>query len=251
MKMRLVICFVLVSVMCCSARAFASEKIMIDLASDHVSISTGFTGADVSVFGIKRGAGDVFVALEGPRKDNVVRRKDRILGAWVNRSWMRFQDVLSYYDYALSVPEEGRWLSAAARRENGIGKEAMIFAPKYKQRDQERLKIFQEALVRNKQAEKLYPKKPQDIVFLSEGFFRVDFHLPANVPRGSYNVRAVLVREGRIVSEISKPLRVGQVGLSANINKFAHKNGFTYGLMCVGLALLTGWVSSVIGRRYA
>lgn len=231
--------------------ALAETNIAIELSSNSVNISTGFTGSDVSVFGVKSGTGDVIIILEGPRKDNIVRRKHNILGAWINRSWVTFKNVLSYYDYAVNVTEDNKFMPQKLRREKAVGQEALISMPKYKQDDIKKLEMFQKALIRNKQAEGLYPQKPKDILFMPNGFFRANFHLPANVPRGDYKVRALLVRGGKIVSEISKPLQVQQIGLSANLNKFAQKNGFTYGLFCVCFALLIGWISNVFVRRNA
>lgn len=251
MRKRFWILPLIISIVCFALPSLANETITIDLASDHVNISTGFTGADVSVFGIKRGQGDVVVTLEGPRKDNVVRRKDRVLGAWVNREWINFDNVLTYYDYAMNVPEDKKFMAKAQRKDNTIGQAGLVYSPKSRVRDEEVVKSFQEALIRNKQAQKLYPEKPQSIVFLSDGFFRADFHLPSNVPRGEYKIRALLVSGGDVVSEVSHTMTVGQVGFSAGVNKFADKNGFNYGFLCVLFALFVGWFSNVLVQRYS
>lgn len=229
--------------------ALADERITMDLASDHINISTGFTGADVSIFGVKKGPGDVVVTLQGPQKHNVIRRKDNVFGAWINRTWLNFENVFMYYDYAINKPETDAFMSETLRKKHAIGMAALKYEPKNKVRDEAVLRDFQAGLVRNKQDLGLYPEVPEKIIFLSDGFFRADFHLPANVPRGEYRASALLVHQGKIVSEVSKPLKVGQVGLSAKINKYADKNGFLYGLLCVALALFAGWFSNLLVRR--
>ena len=69
------------------------EGIEIGLSTDRVSITADFTGADLTIFGAldnadplvsRQGRYDVIVVLEGPPRPVVVRRKDRILGMWIN-----------------------------------------------------------------------------------------------------------------------------------------------------------------------
>ena len=70
-----------------------TEGIQIGLSTDNVSITAGFSGADLTIFGslenpdplvARQGRYDVIVVLEGPPKPVVVRRKDRLLVVWFN-----------------------------------------------------------------------------------------------------------------------------------------------------------------------
>ena len=89
------------------APAHAAEALLsVDLAEDHVDITTGFTGSRVVLFGIKETPGDVAVTISGPDRKMVVRRKEQVFGLWINRKSAEFLDVPVYYDYALSRPEK-------------------------------------------------------------------------------------------------------------------------------------------------
>src|SRR5690606_4975942 len=101
--MRRVLCAL--AAMLVLAGAASAAPLEIDLASDHVDITTGFTGADVVVYGLKeRPGGEVAITISGPERTMVVRRKAEVMGAYINRQSVEFRRVPSYYDYALTAP---------------------------------------------------------------------------------------------------------------------------------------------------
>ena len=78
------------------------ESIQIGLSTDHVVLTAGFSGADLTIFGAlentdpllaRQGRYDVVVVLEGPARQVVVRRKDRVLGMWINTRSETFVNV--------------------------------------------------------------------------------------------------------------------------------------------------------------
>lgn len=241
--------FIAVFALCLfSFRAYA-EPLTIDLADNHVKITIGFTGASLVVFGDKREKGDVVVVLEGPERKSRVRRKEQIMGAWINKGWLSFKNIPSYYDYAISMDDENTALPVEGMKEKRIGMTALRFDPEKSRYKEEEISVFQDALIRNKQSQELFPLKPQKVEFVSSHLFRADFHLPANVPSGEYKVRALLVNNNRVVYEQSRVLRVGYEGFNARIYKFSSDHSFLYGLLCVFIALIAGWASNAIVRR--
>lgn len=230
-----------------SAPVVAQESLTIDLASDHVDITTGFDGADLVLYGVKDKNVDVAVVIQGPEKKTIVRKKGRVLGAWMNTQSMVFDGVPGFYHYALSKPE--------SEFENGIlnkfeiGLNALLFKPEEAPPQKERIKEFQEAMVRNKQAQGLFPLKASPIRFLNDGFFRTNIYLPSNVPIGTYTIKTLLLNDNEIVEEKKLSLKVAQVGMSARILKFATDQSLYYGLLCVFMALLAGWLINAIRNR--
>src|SRR5690606_22807928 len=78
------------------------EGIQIGLSTDNVAITAGFSGANLTIFGaledpdpqiVRQGRYDVIVVLEGPSRPVRVRRKDRVLGVWVNLESETFENV--------------------------------------------------------------------------------------------------------------------------------------------------------------
>jgi hypothetical protein len=71
------------------------------------------------------------------------------------------------------------------------------------------------------------------------------------VARGRYDVEVYLFRDGEVVSAQSTPLFIDQTGLERRLFNLAHNVPFFYGLACVFMAMLLGWISSVLFRRPA
>ena len=83
-----------------------AQRLAVDLSSREVAISTGFTGAELLLFGASEGYGDIVVTVIGPRRDEVVRRKERVAGIWVNGASVTFNSAPAYYRIAASKPLE-------------------------------------------------------------------------------------------------------------------------------------------------
>jgi len=96
-----------------AAQTPPTEGIQIGLSTDAVSITAGFSGADLTIFGslenpdplvARQGRYDVIVVLEGPPRPVVVRRKDRVLGVWMNLESETFENVPVSYSVATTRP---------------------------------------------------------------------------------------------------------------------------------------------------
>lgn len=231
------------------AKAQAQENLTVDLASDHVDITTGFNGSNLILFGVKDMKGDIAIVLRGPERDMTVRKKNRFLGLWLNTEYMRFEDVPVFYDFALGKKTVTNREERAFLRENGIGLDALVFEPEGAVPDRERIRHFQEALVRNKQAQNLFPAQPKDITFLNNNFFKTTIYLPSNVPAGDYVIQTVLYRNNKVLDIAETKLRVAPVGLNAQVYDFAVNHSLVYGLICVCIALLAGWLINVIRNK--
>lgn len=226
-----------------------AEPLNFDLADDYVEITSGFTGSDLVIFGNKGARGEVVVILEGPERDSVVRRKERILGAWINSASLRFEDTPLYYDYAISGGDEAALMGDNWQDDRRFGISALMFTPEKTRYDVATTKFFQEGLLRNQQDDGLYPRKAKVVSFLGDGLFRADFHVPSNVPSGEYRVRALLIDDGQIVYERSQEFRVGLTGFSASVYEFGKNYSFLYGVFCVLIACFAGWLSNILVQR--
>jgi uncharacterized protein (TIGR02186 family) len=226
----------------------AQEILTIDLAEDHVDITTGFDGANLVLYGTKDRAGDVAIVVRGPERSITVRKKSAVAGMWVNREWINFRDVPVYYDYALSRPETEISKSPVLVRE-GIGLSGMKFIPSGVKDDDERIGSFHEGLIRNKQKEGLFPLYPKKIEFLNDNFFKTTLYVPSNVPKGRYEIETFLFQDGRVVDSSITTLKVGQIGMSASLYDLAYNHSFAYGLTCIFIAAFAGWLINFIRNK--
>jgi uncharacterized protein (TIGR02186 family) len=227
--------------------AARAQQIVVDLSRDLVAITTGFAGAQLVLFGAMEGDGEVIVVVKGPPSERTVRRKNRVAGIWINTESVTFRDVPSFYAVATTKPAEDLLLESEARNAQ-IGLAALRFGT------DSRLSAaataeFRAALLRNLQREGVYAQRTGRIVFVGGKLFRADIAFPANVPVGSYEVQAYLVRNGRIAQAFVRPLFVNKTGLSAEVFDFADRRGFTYGIAAVLLASLAGFAAANALRR--
>ena len=223
------------------------DEFFVELASDHIDVTTGFTGAYIKVFGYRKDKdADVVVVIRGPEKMIIVWRKAKIMGAWINRYSAVFKNMPLFYDYAHRKHEEGdeRDENSDVLMANGVSVESLFSAWESGEKHD-----FKEALIREKQQYALYPKTERSIEFLNDNFFRVDFHISAAAPTGEYVIESILIKNGKIKDRDIETLKVEQVGLNAFFYRAAHDHAVLYGLACIFLALGAGWFVSVIQLR--
>jgi uncharacterized protein (TIGR02186 family) len=241
----------LVLAFCATANtSVRAQALVADLSNHHVAITTGFTGAEVMLFGAVDGAGDIVVVITGPPENLVVRNKERIAGIWVNSRTVEFESVPNFYAVASSRPLS-EITTSDVRETQQIGAE--YIATKVSQRDRarpsEELALFREALIRNKQKDGLFSIEPEEVSVISNRLFRTRIHFPSNMATGSYTAVVYLFRDGNAIQAVSTPILVEKVGLGAEVYKFAHQQSALYGLAAVLVAVFAGWLGGVIFRK--
>lgn len=231
--------------------AFAQQvPLRIELAEDRVDISTGFNGTRVVVFGTKTNEdAGVIVTLRGPEKTVALRRKGRVMGAWMNTKTVEFRRVPSYYDYASTLSATELAESLPIFTENEIGIEHLGFYPEDTRENPDIVDAFRDALITSMQKKGLYPLVGHGLQMLSPNFFKVSFDLPPGVPTGLYRVEALVVDSGDVLAKEARTIQVGQVGFNARVYLFAQDYSFLYGVFAVIMAFVIGWSAFTFLRR--
>ena len=246
--------FIFFSLLCLfslpSVSVLAEDKddLIIDAALDQVDITTGFDGAKLVVYGVKRVDGDLAIVVRGPDKYHTVRKKDQIMGVWMNVEAIEFKNVSSYYDYAVSA-NETKLAEVSLLQENKVGLNALSYEVADDDEDPEEVRAFHESLIRLQQGSGLLPLEAQPVRYLDDGFFKVVFDLPANVPIGLFQIEGFVFDDGDIVAKDTIDLNVGQVGLSANIYKFAHTQPWMYAIVILLIASASGLFAHYAMRK--
>ncbi|HWK13782.1 MAG TPA: TIGR02186 family protein [Rhizobiaceae bacterium] len=233
------------------------EQIQIGLSTDRISITSDFSGADLTIFGAienadlllaRQGRYDVVVVLEGPTRPVVVRRKDRVLGMWINTDSETFTNVPT--SYAVSTTRVYQDITGPdSYRQLSLGPANIYLAPLEADRPAPTIEEFRAALRERKLASGLYNERIGGVQFLSQNLFRATVRLAPNVPVGSHRARAFLFRNGVFLDESSATLGIYKAGFEESIHAAAHDYSFFYGLFAVALAVVTGWVGSIVFRR--
>ena len=230
----------------------AAERLTVALSLSEVAISSNFTGAPITVFGViaadkgKTPASDyqVAVIVLGPTESAVEWRKDRVAGIWMNRAAMTIGGTPSYY--ALQTSGEVSTIAAPEvlqRLQIGLSRVAIGLDEQNPD-----LAEFRDAWIHLKQKSGVYSENT-DVRFLAPQIFRTGAFLPANTPVGRYAVLVYLFSAGNLVAHAQNYFVVSKSGLEGDIARFAHERSLAYGILCAALALLVGWAGGVIFHR--
>jgi uncharacterized protein (TIGR02186 family) len=219
------------------------------LSQTEVEISTGFTGASLTVFGsteqlLGPGADEVIIVARGPTRPIVVRRKVQVLWLlWVNGPSARFGEVPGFYAIAGTRPA-WQLLPEQLRQHNELGLDALPLAS-----SGARSPAFRAALLELAGQNGLWLEDVAPVEIRGSRLFHMRLDLPATVPTGDYQVHVLLIRSRRIVARQHLEFRVERVGAADRIATVADRQPLLYGVACVVLAALAGWVGSVLFRR--
>ena len=233
------------------------EVLEIGTSTDEIAITSDFKGADLTVFGaltnadelfLAIGQYDVIVTLEGPRDYATVRRKERVLGIWMNTDSMTFEQVPESYSLAstraIDAIDEAPSLNSI-----GVGINHLALTPTGYVGNAVDLSEFREAYLRLMLSSGLYQRDTSGVRFVSPSLFRASLRLPANIPDGVHTARAYLFKSGELIFERELPLRVVKTGIEQAITDAARNRPITYGFLCVLIAVITGWGASLIFRK--
>jgi uncharacterized protein (TIGR02186 family) len=232
---------------------FAGELVS-GLSTDLIQITSNFTGADIVLFGAIEATDatgpaidqDLVIVIRGPEQEMIVRRKERMLGIWVNREQVRFGGLPGYYFLASTRPlDDIASLPTLQRFRLGT---ANLEAPLRDGADPEEAAAFRAAAIRDRKRERLYWESPTGIEYLSPTLFRARIPVPAAVPPGEYRAEAYLFEGGSMVSAQSSPLFIDKSGFERQVYNYAYQASLAYGLAAVLMALGLGWVGFLIFR---
>jgi len=229
-----------------------AESLVSTLSDEDVAITSNFTGERIVVFGAIRGgtpdeAGyEVAVVVQGPPQDIVVRQKERLLGVWANRTSREFRGVPSYYVMHLSEN-----FSAAVTPEQLLEYRLGVTSLPFVQdsANEATAQRLAGALIGLKNRGALYVERKEEVTFLAPDVFRTTFFLPSDIPTGDYRVSVYLFRNETLLAGDAQTLRIAKGGFSERIARAALDLPLIYGLVCVALAIFTGWLAGVVFRR--
>lgn len=224
----------------------AQTPIVADLSDHLIAVTTGFTGAELLLFGAIEGKGDIALVVKGPATEVGVARRERLAGVWVNAEETTFRDVPAFY-FVATTPGVLTRVPAGLLKRHEIGLSQVHMTPS--EPDRPDLAGFKAAMIRRMQAEGLFPSRIEPISVLSGRLFRASVRFPSNTPTGTYAVEVYFIRDGKVISAQTTPLTVSKIGLGAEAFDFAHRQAAIYGLIAVTLAAAVGWFANLLFRK--
>jgi uncharacterized protein (TIGR02186 family) len=237
----------------------AAERLVVSLSNHRVAVTSSFTGEDLVLFGTVepdtsrtalRPPYNMVVTVTGPRETMRTRRKERVLGIWVNVDSREFVRVPSYLSVLSNRPIAEIALPDVLRRLQ-IGLDNFLLPQRIGPdiADTVREDPFRVAFVQLETQHGLYRQSSTAVTFLTPTVFRAAIPLPANVPTGNYAIDVKLFAEGTLVARTNTALEVIKAGFEQYVADAARERGLLYGLVTALMALLTGWFASVVFRK--
>jgi uncharacterized protein (TIGR02186 family) len=257
MRRRLAAALALASVLANVSPA-AAERLVASLTNHRVMITSNYSGVELVLFGsVERDAAgsprepayDIVATVTGPEESLRARRKQRVLGIWVNTQSRTFIDPPSYLAVLASRPLD-EITSAENRRRLQLGIANTPF-PELINNDIGEVSNdpFRAALIRLMREGGLYTEEPNAVTFLTPTLFRAAIALPAQVPIGNYRVDVKLFAERNLIAQTDSAFEIVKVGFEQFVVNAARDHGLAYGLATAAMALMTGWIASVVFRR--
>jgi uncharacterized protein (TIGR02186 family) len=237
----------------------AAERLVVSLSSHRVAITSNFIGEELVLFGTVepdgarsalRSSYDLIVTVTGPHQTLRTRRKQRVLGIWVNVDSREFVRAPSYLAILSNKPVN-EITSPETLRRLQVGLNNMLLPQQIGPDigDTVRNDPFRLAFVRLQAQQGLYSEISTAVTFLTPTVFRAAIPLPADVPTGNYAINVQLYADGLLVARTNSALEVIKVGFEQYVADAARDHGLLYGLATMLMALFTGWFASVVLKR--
>ena len=235
------------------------ERLIASVSNHRVTVTPNYSGEELVLFGSiekdsstpsGRNAYDLVVTVSGPRADMVARRKERRFGIWINNDARQFLQVPTYLALFANRPFDDL-ASAEVQRRQQLGLNNVLLTqrvgPDYA--DVVPHDAFRSAFVRLRSEHGLYREDSSAVIFLTPTLFRTGIPLPGEVPIGTYTVDIKLFADGALVAKTDTAFEIVKVGFEQFVATTARQNGFVYGLVTALMALMTGWMASIVFRK--
>ncbi len=225
-----------------------ARPIISGISTNEINIDTKFNGAEILLFGAKGDAGDILIAVRGPKKNFLITKKEKFLGIWHNGNRVKLKNSYSYYSFFSNSGD--KILENDIAKDLELGGKNLKFYVSGNEESRKNKNEFEMEFVSNLEQQKLYSINGNVIDFLDESLFKVILKFPKNIARGIYNVEIYLLDDNNLASFQTIPIYVNQVGFSAKILDFAYQEPFLYGLLSVVIALVVGWLANYLFARF-
>jgi uncharacterized protein (TIGR02186 family) len=240
-------------------RSAHAERLIVSVSNQRVTVTPNYSGEELVLFGSvekdqqtpsERTNYDLVVTVSGPPADMVTRRKERKFGIWVNNDYRQFLQVPTYLAVFANRPIDAIAPPEVQRRQQlGLNNVLLTQRVGSDYADVVPNDPFRSAFVRLRSESGLYREQTSAVTFLTPTLFRTGIPLPAKVPIGAYHVDIKLFAHAALVTQTETSFEIVKVGFEQFVATSARQNGFAYGLVTAFMALMSGWMASVVFRK--
>jgi uncharacterized protein (TIGR02186 family) len=235
-----------------------AEDLVLTLSTREVAITSTYTGAEVTVFGLierdaqtisRAGAYEVVASVSGPPGDLVLQQKDRFGPIWLTAARKRYEKIPLFFSI-LSGRAIAEAVTSNVRERLKLGLEyhlPPITAQAPAARDDER--AFREAALRLQSNNGMLTEDQRAISMVRPNVFTAKVNLPATAPVGLYLVNITVLSEGVPLKTAQAGFVVRKVGFDAYISVAARNEPLSYGIFTILMAIFLGWLANLVFRK--
>lgn len=236
-----------------------AERLIVSVSNHRVTVTPAYSGEELVLFGsvekdastpANRNSYDLVVTVIGPRADMVTRRKERKFGIWINTDYREFIQVPTYLALFSNRPFDAIASPDVERRQQlGLNNVLLTQHVGTDYADVVPNDAFRSAFVRLRSERGLYREETSAVTFLTPTLFRTGIPLPAEVPIGTYTVEIKLFADGALITRTETAFDIVKVGFEQFVATTARQDGLIYGMFTAFMALMTGWMASIVFRK--
>jgi len=251
------ISFILFLSVLCASASVVSEAGGLKLSPPVIKMGAFYGGADLRISGSTT-AGAVIVTIAGENTEEILNRKVRVAGIWINRGKVHVSGVPSLF-LVFSNEPQAKFLSRKTIDEFQLDEKSlekrMVIEP-----DDLDLPTIRSAFITMKTRQKIYDSfVGNDILKMTSGRgkteYQINFRWPKKAPAGTYTLKAYHCANGEVAASEQLEFKVVEEGFPAWMAGLAQNRALLYGLLAVITALLVGagidFLASRLGKAGA
>lgn len=217
-----------------------------------IKMGTFYGGADLRISGSTT-AGAVIVTISGENTDEVLNRKVRVAGIWINRGKVHVSGVPSLF-LVFSNTAQAKFLSRKTIDEFQLDEKSLESRMHIEPADLD-LPAIRSAFITMKTRRKVYDSfVGDDIVKKTSGGeqteYQINFRWPKKAPAGTYTLKAYHCANGKVAASEQLEFKVVEEGFPAWMAGLAQNTPLLYGLLAVITALLVGVGIDFLASRF-
>ena len=239
-----------------TATPVGAEKLASTVSSATIQITSSFDGAVLSLFGniesdvhglAAPGPYNVIVVVTGPLQDRVTRLKTNNWGIWTNTDQVTFKQFPSFYDVLASGKLANIATPEVLDEKNVLPIEQALASSTLG--EIAKSTEFGTELVRLMTEQGHFAVKEDAVRFLTTTAYVAQVTLPSDVANGPFIAHTMVLKDKQLVAERTEGFSVRKSGFENFVFVASKQQPLLYGIVCVILALGTGWLAGVVFRR--
>jgi uncharacterized protein (TIGR02186 family) len=238
------------------APAAKAEDLVVALSTRDVAITSNYTGAEITVFGLierdsnafaRAGGYDIVAHVRGPLGEVIIQRKGPFGPIWLTENRSRYASIPLFFSVLASRPlKDITDETLRARLKLGLEHYLPPVAPG---KDEAEEKDFRTALLRLRTRDDALSVNEKGIDFIRPNLFSAHVRLPAKAPPGLYLVNLTLLSGGVELKSAQAGFVVRKVGFDAFVSSSSRFEPVWYGVFAVLMAIALGYLANLIFRK--